>query len=47
MTIDETVTIDPDGPLPARTWVRVKDIYFDAATTAFALDTAGPTTFTR
>ena len=45
-----TVTIDPTGLLPAQTWVRVNDGYYDtvgnegaAATAAFTLDTIRPT----
>ena len=45
-----TVTIDPTGLLPAQTWVRVNDGYYDtvgnegaAATAAFILDTTRPT----
>ena len=45
-----TVTIDPTGPLPAQTWMRVNDGYYDtvgnkggAATAAFTLDTTRPT----
>ena len=45
-----TVTIDPTGPLPAQTWVRVNDGYYDTvgneggvATAAFTVDTIRPT----
>ena len=45
-----TVTIDPTGLLPAQTWVRVNDGYYDtvgnegaATTAAFSLDTIRPT----
>ncbi len=47
---NETVTIYPNGPLPATMWVRVKNTYHDAAgnqgqtaTAAFDLDTIEPT----
>ena len=55
-TIDndnDTVTIDPTGTLPIRTWVRVMSSYYDtvgnagnaglAATAIFVLDTTRPT----
>ena len=48
-TDNETLTIDPSGILPALTWVRVKNTYYDTVgnqghgAAAFTLDTTRPT----
>ena len=48
-TDNETLTIDPSGILPALTWVRVKNTYYDTVgnqghgAAAFILDTTRPT----
>ena len=47
---DDTVTIDPTGVLPLRTWVRARNVYHDTvgnaglqATATFTVDTIRPT----